>query len=252
MGRPLVAPASSPGSGLSVDVFFARSGEGFRATLKMRGPKAGERLLEDAGPSCAALAEAVSVTVALLLDLEPRPEPVAAPAPDSGRGGWIGIAAGPVLGQTAAASLGFGPAAGLQLAHWSIELGGTETMARSTSFAGGSVRVGLTSGFVQLCRMIDVAGLRVRTGVCARGMAGQLRGEGEGYPSTQSARLPWIAAGAGLRVGGAWGRRLIWGVTALLEVPLRQQTFSIENAGIAYESSPVAGALAGELGVRLF
>ena len=130
--------------------------------------------------------------------------------------------------------------------------GGTETLSRSVGFASGTVRVGLTSGNLQLCRMIDLRGEALRAGACARAAAGQYRGEGDGYPMTTSVRLPWMAAGGGLRVGGRWGNRLLWGVSGLLMIPIRRQTFSVENAGVAYESAAVGGTLAVELGVRLF
>ena len=100
--------------------------------------------------------------------------------------------------------------------------------------------------------MIDLAGQSLRAGACARAAAGQYRGDGDGYPMTASVRVPWMAAGGGLRVGGLWGQRLLWGVSGLLLIPVRRQTFSVENAGVAYESAAVGGTLAVELGVRLF
>jgi hypothetical protein len=244
---------------LAVEVSFSREGERYRAALRTRGPKEGERLLEDEGPACASLAEAVAVTLALLLDRAPRHD-VAAPPPlppsetVAGRAsvGWIGVSAGPVFGETPGVSLGFGPALGLEREHWSIELGGTATLARSVHFASGTVRVGLTSGNLQLCRMIDLAGPSLRAGACARAAAGQYRGDGDGYPTSASVRIPWMAAGGGLRVGGLWGPHLLWGVSGLLLIPVRKQTFSVENAGVAYESAAVGGTLAVELGVRLF
>ena len=247
---------------LAVEVSFSREGDSYRAAIRTQGPKEGERLLEDEGPTCAALAEAVGVTLALLLDRVPRrdlpaPPPPQAPATIPGRApirwiGWIGISGGPVFGETPGATLGFGPTLGVELERWSIALGGTETLSRSVRFASGTVRVGLTSGNLQLCRMIDLRGEALRAGACARAAAGQYRGEGDGYPVTTSVRLPWMAAGGGLRVGGRWGKRLLWGVSGLLMIPIRRQTFSVENAGVAYESAAVGGALAVELGVRLF
>jgi hypothetical protein len=248
---------------LSVEVTFSREGERYRAALRTRGPKEGERFLEDEGPACASLAEAVGVTVALLLDRTPRhdiaaprpappPPPPAATVPGRAFTGWIGVSAGPVFGETPGVSLGFGPALGVEREHWSIELAGTETLSRSVSFASGTVRVGLTSGSLQLCRMIDLAGPSLRAGACARAAAGQYRGDGDGYPMNASVRNPWMAAGGGLRIGGVWGQRLLWGVSGLLLIPVRKQTFSVENAGVAYESAAVGGMLAIELGVRLF
>ena len=103
-----------------------------------------------------------------------------------------------------------------------------------------------------LSRVEFLPGLSLRAGACARAAAGQYRGEGDGYPTTAAVRLPWMAAGGGLRVGGIWGNRLLWGVSGLLLIPIRRQTFSVDNAGVAYESAAVGGTLAVELGVRVF
>jgi hypothetical protein len=245
---------------LALAVSFSREGDSYRAAIRTQGPKEGERSLEDEGPTCAALAEAVGVTLALLLDQVPRRELPAPPppqAPATSRApikwiGWIGISGGPVLGETPGATLGFGPTLGVERERWSIALGGTETLSRSVRFASGTVRVGLTSGNLQLCRMVDLRGEAVRAGACARAAAGQYRGEGDGYPVTTAVRLPWMAAGGGLRVGGRWGNRLLWGVSGLLIIPIWRQTFSVDNVGVAYESAAVGGTLAVELGVRLF
>jgi hypothetical protein len=45
--------------------------------------------------------------------------------------------------------------------------------------------------------------------------------------------------------------RIYGGLGATLWVPLRRQTFSVENGGIAWESKPVAGVLTGTLGFEL-
>ena len=257
MGRPLAAVAAAEPT-LAVRVEFARAGDRHSAALRTRGAKEGERLLEDQGPTCAALAEAVGVTLALLLDRGPGRDIATAPPRRSPEGPssrtsivWIGISAGPVFGETPGVSLGFGPALGVELEHWSLELGGTEVLSRSAPFASGAVRVGLTSGDLQLCRMIDVAGKSLRAGVCGRAAAGQYRAEGEGYPLTTSARLPWLAGGAGVRMGGLWGEWLLWSVSGLLLLPVRRQTFSVDNAGVGYQSGAIGGTLAVELGVRL-
>src|SRR3982751_52777 len=66
---------------LAVAVSFSREGDRYRAAIRTQGPKEGERVLEDEGPTCAALAEAVGVTLALLLDRVPRRALPAAPPP---------------------------------------------------------------------------------------------------------------------------------------------------------------------------
>src|SRR3954453_22636034 len=91
---------------LALGVSFSREGDSYRAAIRTQGPKEGERSLEDEGPTCVALAEAVGVTLALLLDRVPRrdvpaPVPPQALATIPGRAsirwaGWIGVSGGPV------------------------------------------------------------------------------------------------------------------------------------------------------------
>ena len=69
---------------------------------------------------------------------------------------------------------------------------------------------------------------------------------------TQTTSLPWTAGGLGLGAEAPLGQRLFVSLAATLWVPTRRQTFSVENAGIAWESKPVAAIVGAGLGVALF
>jgi len=246
--------ASAPGDRLVADVQFQRGEAGLEALVRLAGAKQGERRLTDTGVSCSPLAQAVAVTLALLMDF--GPEPAASPpaptpraASDShgdlwyGGGGSVGLSAAPTLTVTGGMAASW--------ARWSLRGSGGGVIPREAELAPGGVRVGLVRGELLLCRAL-AAGPRTRWDACAGGTAGWLWGHGQGYPVSTDAGFAWAAGGAALRLGGAVGGHWLWGVQAELLAPLRRHTFSIENLGVAYRSSPVAGLLELQIGARLW
>jgi hypothetical protein len=262
--RPLSVPTAA-GETLLVEVDFTRQGDRYQAALRLRGAKTGERLLDDHGSTCAALAEAAGVTLALLLDQElerpPRPPPPAEapqaqPKPPAAAAastrGWLSFLAGPAFGLVPMTSLGVGAAVGLDRGPFWIEIAGRHVLAQSAPFGPGSVRVALTMGDLELCGSLALSGEALRAALCAHGAAGRLVGEGIGYQASTSAAFPWFAAGGGARIGGVVGGRWHWGVRSVVLIPLREQTFSVQNAGVAYGTSSVAAAVDLVMGVRIF
>jgi len=249
------APTETPTTpGVRADVTFARAETGYRATLRLRGAKAGERTLTDTGPSCAALGRAVAIALALSLEGEPDlPVPIVTEAPAStpppgpatpaprrtsvsvGIGG--GVAAGAVGAPSFAAGVDVGVAIGRRLV---IEAGGRHVLARASTLDPGEVRVSLDAAIVRLCAVVAGVDHALQAYLCASGAAGALHGEGVGYPTSESASSAWLAAGGGLdarwRLAGPWS--LAFGVEAL--APLRQDTFSVENRGVAFRTTAVS------------
>jgi hypothetical protein len=263
-------------SALSIDVQFERSSDGtFVAHVAATGPKPGLRLLRDSSPTCDALGEAVSVAIALLLDSAlneadsratgpksegKKPPSPAAPSPDA-RGGrvehgseppaWRGRASleaggGYGLGG-AGALLAFGRL-GVRHRGWLFDLAVAGNLPAERGFAGGSVRTSLVFGSLRACYLLGHA---FSIAPCLQLGAGRLHGEGTGYGRIQASSLPWTAGGLGLVAEAPVSSGVFATFGASLWVPTRRQTFSVENAGIAWESKPVAGVLTAGLGLLL-
>jgi hypothetical protein len=266
-------------SQLTLDVLFERTPNAFTAQVTATGPKPGSRLLRDTGPTCEALGEAVSVAIALLLDSsrpdhdppspsreslasvgEPAPEAPTHPSNDvpaeTTRGfdarRWTARAAVEVGGSYGlgggGAPFGFSRL-GARHGGWLLDLGAGGNVPSEQTFDTGSVRTSLVFGSLRACYLL---GRSLLVAPCAQLGLGRLHGEGDGYGQVRAASLPWTAAGIGLAAETPVAGALYLALGATLWVPTRRQTFSVENAGIAWESKPVAGALTAGLGLALF
>jgi hypothetical protein len=256
----------------AIDVRFERTADGvFVARFTATGPKPGQRLLRDASTSCDVLADAVSVAIALLLDGEPVPStqgteaaekvptrivrqpadagdpPARARASDLETRASLEAGGGYGLGGSGT-FLGIGRV-GVRHGHWLFDVAALASLARESSFEPGAVKTSLLFGSARACYLL---GQRWTIAPCVQLGAGRLHGEGSGYGQTLSSSLPWLAGGLGLAGEAPLGSQLYatWGAT--LWVPTRRQTFSVENAGIAWESKPIAGLFSAGLGVTLF
>jgi hypothetical protein len=148
----------------------------------------------------------------------------------------------------AGAFLGIGRL-GISHGRWLFDLGALGSLPSETSFERGAVRTSVLFGSARACYLL---GQSWRVAPCVQLGVGRLRGEGSGYGQTLSASLPWLASGLGLAGEAPLGRSLFASFSATLWVPTRRQTFSVENAGIAWESKPIAGLLSAGVGFRLF
>jgi hypothetical protein len=260
--------ASDPNAGeaLRVSVRFTASADEYSAQVRSLGAKPGERALKDRGRSCSALAEAVSVAIALLLDKElerrqpgpakqPPTEP-AKPVPNTSPSSAPALAlrvsfeAGVAAGFVGASSPLLSEQVGVRLRHrWLFDAGFNAVLPGTTHFDEGEVRSTMLFASLRGCY---TWGERLFVGPCALLGLGRLRGVGIGYPSVASQDLPWTAVGMGVVAEGpVWGR-VFWGISASVWLPTRRSTFSVENLGIAWESSTLAGSVAARLGFRIW
>jgi hypothetical protein len=272
-----------PASTLAIDVRFQRSADGtFVARVTTRGRKPGQRLLRDTDPSCSALGEAVSVAIALLLDsalndgqghgegeteessekrvlatppAHPSPTPdvtASAAAASSESRSWQArglLEAGGSYGLGGDGTLvGFGRL-GVRHGSWVADVGAGGNVPVQQGFREGSVETSLLFASLRGCYLV---GRSFAVGPCGGLAAGRLQGTGAGYALGQRSSLLWTAVGGGLAAEAHVGARVFASVEATLWVSTRRQTFSVENAGIAWESKPVAGALTAGLGLVLF
>lgn len=272
--RPLDASGATPDL-LRIRVRFTRERGGYGAELGFEGAKRGERTLRDQGQSCGALTEAVSVTIALLLDTELAEkaaseetaappaapplvpatiaEPTSSPAqtePTSKRSSVLAAFEGGAAWFTSSKPqpLLFGRV-GVQFKPWMLEGGFGVALPTTHSFGPGEVTTGLLFGSARACYTFTSA---LWLGPCVEFGLGSLRGSGRQFVESRSVSLLWSAVGIGLLLQGELGARGYWGATAVGWVPTHSQTFSVENAGVAWESPTVAGSFALRAGLRVW
>jgi hypothetical protein len=270
--RSSKAPASDV---VQVKVEFSRTAGEYSARLGFRGPKRGERELRDSSASCEALAEAVSVAIALTLDQAEEPSGAAAATPPAekspadavrsaserradivppsssesrerlGVGVMVESGAAIAFGSALAWSLG-GRVQGAY-GGFALELGVHALLPTTTAASPGRLRTTWMFGEAALCRRW---GRDVSIGPCASFALGRVRGTGVGYEAVREADLSWLALGAGVGAQGLIAGPLVWGVSGTLWVPLRKLTFSVENGGVVWESSPISALVAAGIGLR--
>ncbi|HVY30836.1 MAG TPA: hypothetical protein VHB79_29960 [Polyangiaceae bacterium] len=267
------------GQGVRVDfdVRFERAEDGaFVAKIAARGDKEGQRQLRDQNPHCDALSQAVSVAIALLLDSaksehessapatterKPVAVPGSSPAPDAGAdragngadpegvSGRVSLGGGGGYGLGGSGTLLGEAGLGLDAGRWRFELSGSGTLPAAHEYRAGNVRTSLLFGSARGCYLVGRAFL---LGPCVELGVGRLRGEGGGFEQAQPSNLVWVAGGLGLGAETPLAGRLFLRMGATLWVPTRRHSFSVQNAGIAWESKPVAGILSAALGLTLF
>lgn len=251
-----------------VQVAIARNFNGYSAQISTSGLRHGSRTLEDVGPSCASLADAVAVTLAIFLDpyaSAPPPKAVPpvvcpAPAPKSGepreapQPSLFSLAAGagltinvlehamPLL--TAQAGLRLGP-------RWSLSLGGGYVLTDTATSPGGEVELSLAYVDLGACGRASGESGGLRLNWCLAVMLGSLRGSGRGYEDEFSKNSPWLSASVGPDVVFPITRAFSWILTGQAVLPLIRNGFDVEADGAriqAFRPSSVGGLLS--LGVR--
>jgi hypothetical protein len=253
--RPLAGAGTAGGPGIAAEVVFERTEERFRARVHLAGAKTGERELTDTGPTCAPLAQAVAITLVLLADHGPEAQVTPPPAPPvelptpAWRAGRLSASGGVGLGLVgrASAEVSVGMSAERR-SGWGFDGDAFFVVPRRTPLPPGEVRVWLLAATLELCRAAGDS-RRTLVRVCAGGAAGWLAGRGFGYPASGSNGLPWYAASARVALGGPIAGRLRWVAQGDLLVPLRRQSFSVDNLGTAWESRVIGGRLG--LGLEL-
>lgn|GEM_PF-1071954 len=262
--------SSEPGSAAFetwVQVAIARNFNGYSAQISTSGLRHGSRTLEDVGPSCANLADAVAVTLAIVLDPyasapppkatpavpicapEPKPKaPSAAPLPRF----FLAAGAGVTINVLEHATPAFVGAGGLHLSpRWSLLLGGGYVLQDTVTSPGGEVELSLAYGDVGACgrALGDSNGLQLNW--CLLAMLGSLHGKGRDYENVFSKSTLWLAAGVGPDVVFPITRSFSWLLTGQAVLPLIRSGFDVQANGVQHEAfrPSSVGALV-SLGVR--
>jgi hypothetical protein len=264
---------AAPKSPLHVEIEFHHDRTGYVAELRTSGSTEGVREVAKEGDSCAPLAEAVTVVLAVLFDLNPREtsavappgvtppmtvaERPATPPPRTGtehprESASIGmvVSGGAAYGLLGSAVVGtLSGAVRPRLGHFELALGGLWAPNRSVEYPPGRVLMSLLAGSIQGCAWLRPAAARADLGLCAGFLAGSLRASGDGYLKDFPVSNAWLAFEASGLARLPLSRNIALQLGLSLAVPTRQQAFTVENAGVAVESSPVAGLL--EVGPEL-
>jgi hypothetical protein len=242
--------AAVDGSGSTANVMFdvevSSSDAGYRAILKARGVRSGERRIDDIGSTCAGLADALAVTIAIIVDDEraARSKPrdtlkvVAGPVHTKERpwrrasaGFHAGLAVGvferAVPVGALEASYDFGDLFAMAGVLWAPE--------QKFELAPGSAHISLLAGYARLCTLALGARDELRLGLCVHVTAGALQGRGDGYSVDHSATRPWIAPGATVSTRGPLAGAAGWAFDSSLVVPVHEERFIIERLGTAHD-----------------
>lgn len=254
-----------------VQVEFLRELSGYRAVISARGRRHGLRSIDDIGPHCASLADAVAITLVMLLDPEvtrPHTEPVPAASPPRAPPDRAPVRAPPPprvrFGAEASGGAALGVLANgvpfleagatLRVDRWLLlGVGGGFVFPDRASTPSGSVALDLWYGYLRAtARIFESAATQLA--LFAGPSTGSLGGEGVDYALHPDQRLWWIAAVLGLELRGALSSSFSWTGRIFALLPLRRDEFYVIDAGTeypAFRTPSIGGALslgiAGEL-----
>jgi hypothetical protein len=254
------AARSLPSPAHAYLVSFERTAGSYRADI-VDGTVGRTRRLEDTGPACGPLGQAVAVVLATMWGSEqseasatPTPSPPASPPATEVEPGEPERVAGPSTSRSPRWVFGAGgalaaaivrPAApalfadvAIELAHASFAAGVLWIPEQRIEVAPGSIDVRLVAGTARACAFVGDA---TELGACAKILAGQLHAAGAGYSTGAERNRPWLAVAPEVfldRAIVAWVRAR---AAAGLTVPLHAETFSVTGAGGAYDTPAVGG-----------
>jgi hypothetical protein len=247
---------------VTLDVSFAKSGGKLRARVAVSGASHGERELDDDGPDCGALAEAVAVSVALLLDEAPTspraPEPRRPSKPSKVPPSrpplphmMLDIAALESVGVVGPGTIGlFGGVEVRVTRYLTLGAGALGILDDTERFGAGNLRVDLVAVRAPACFAVQAADRSVGAELCGYPALGTMIGSGEGFVENHTVTQPWFAMGASaIGTGPIVGPLAFTGRVDLL-VPIVRPSFVVEDlggaptreTGVAFETPPVGVA----------
>lgn len=272
-GRRALVAAAGVGGGFAFEVQILKSEEGYTAIVLAGGKT---RQIEDPGPTCTSLSDALTLTLAILVDADAAPQapppeppppppaptpmptfvpppPPARPAPRYGPT----LLLSPFIGLSEGLSGSLVPAVVLVndlRVYRPLSLLAGFTWMPSQDFPLGPGRVEVQLMYGQIAPCLSTWNLfegRVRVGGCVQLNIGGLRGKAIGYPESREVTRPWASVGLTglldvLVVGPFyWSARLGGFVTAT------QESFAIDGLGVAFDPPPVGLLVGTGIGVRI-
>jgi hypothetical protein len=128
--------------------------------------------------------------------------------------------------------------AGLVVDRVRFSLGALFVPTQRLELAPGSVHTWLLSASARACYAPLRSG-SIRLDVCSGFALGVIKGSAHGFTRTEAHTRVFSALPIEIALAQL-GRALGWEFGAALLVPFRRNQFAVENAGIAYDSPPVA------------
>jgi len=254
-----------------VQVAITRTFAGFSAQLSTSGRHHGTRTLEDLGPSCESLADAVAITIAMFLDpyqnsparaeaparvdLPRAPGPSEVPVVRSARPRpfFLEAAGGIAFNLLEHAEPFLDVGVGYQPStRWSFALGGTYVFPDSKLDGTRNVDLRLSFGWLRVCARALGDVEHTSLVWCAAPQIGSLAGSGHGYQHDFTKRALWLALSIGPDVAFRFTNGMSWVLSGQAVVPLLDQGFTVESGGeqrTAYQTPAVAGMVS--LGLRV-
>jgi hypothetical protein len=274
-GSSMIDAAAREARDTWIQVELTRAFGGYRAVISAQGRRYGTRTIDDVGPGCSSLADAVAITLVMLLDpdLERRLELPPAPLPPPVAA--AGVFSRPrrvhqrqveltepqpsrlIAGAELAAGLSFAVLDGsapfaeggarLQLDHWvSFGAGGGFVFSDRARFGSGSVDLELGYVYLRACGSFSSSS-RARLELCLEPMLGSLRGAGNDYTEIHTRSVPWLAAAAVVEIYGPLARSAFWSLRVAALAPVAGgHGFSVVESGVqksAFEVPSVGGML---------
>jgi hypothetical protein len=260
----------APDGPVKVIVAFSHDKKtGYTATIKIvGGERAGERTLNDVGPKCDDLAEAVVTTLVIMLEESAPPPPAPAKFPDPPPvppplviEPSKPIDRPPPPSPKPGNSLLIGAHAGAS-SGW---IGGAAPFAELEAMYGRTITVGL-SGFAVLPQRhpasptadVDlsmfagsVSGCYAMR-VCALFGAGTIRARTQGLIVDSDKSRAWLAGGLSGRYDFPLGSTFLLGVRMAAWLPIVRHSFEVTGAGMVYRPPTVAVSVDLALTVKIF
>jgi len=244
-----------------VQIEFLRVLTGYRAVISARGRRQGTRSIDDIGPGCASLADAVAITLVMMLDpevarppIEPTPSdraPRATPArtetlppPRLQFGGEA--SGGAALGVLEHGVPFLEAGLTLRIDRWlGLATGAGFVFSDRAVTPSGSVKLDLWYAYVRAAaRVFEHGGTRLALFVGPS--IGSLGGQGVGYTVNPDERLWWIAGVLGIEARAALSSSLSWTGRVAALTPLLYQKFYVIDAGqrdTAFRTPNIGGTL---------
>jgi hypothetical protein len=259
-----LAPGPTAERDTWLQVEFLQTLSGYRAVITARGRRQGTRSIDDVGPGCASLADAVTLTLVMLLDPElvhatsGLPHALQSDAAASARGRTPSVSfAAEGSGGVTLGILEHGGGfveAGVRLAFarsLALGVGGGYLFPDRTSAPPGSVTLDLWYGYARIAGAVfEHAGTRLA--LFLGPSVGSLGGASEGFEYRNDQRLLWVAGAFGVEAFAVLAGSFSWSARLCAVTPFRHEGFSVDDAGErhrAFRTPGIGGALS--LGVSV-